>query len=159
MQLATWDGGLALLIVRTHREKLRELHSRESPRGLSERYPGGYWPLDPGKAAVLRTGGHMSCRHGAWAKGTFGNTDASGGHSSSRPHRTTVTPSGKQARTQKEPSEGRCWKGRSKWHLSSVPLAGVPANRMPDKHPKVWKGTASLGKFIVYPVHAIPSSS
>ncbi|KAI5936797.1 Calcium uptake protein 3, mitochondrial [Manis javanica] len=101
----------------------------------------------------------LSCRHGAWAKGTFGNTDASGGHSSSRPHRTTVPPSGKQARTQKEPSEGRCWKGRSKWHLSSVPLAGVAASRMPDEHPKVWKGTASLGKFIVYPVHAIPSSS
>lgn len=36
MQLATWDGGLTLLIVRTHGEKLGELHGGQSPRGLSE---------------------------------------------------------------------------------------------------------------------------
>lgn len=43
--------------------------------------------------------------------------------------------------------------------LLSVPLAGTAANLMPDRHPKAWKGTASLGKFTVCPGHAIPSSS
>lgn len=62
---------------------------------------------------------------------------------------------------QKELSEGHFWQEQVQVapFLSSVPLAGTAANLMPDRHSKVCRGGASLGKFTVCPVHAIPSSS
>lgn len=66
----------------------------------------------------------------------------------------------KTGQTPKEPSEGHGRQGRSKWHPSSslFPwLCGCQSDARPT--PKGVEGTASLGKFTVCPVHAIPSSS
>ncbi|KAK2496149.1 hypothetical protein MC885_014925, partial [Smutsia gigantea] len=62
-ELATWDGGLAPLIVRTHRERPESRTAGRALRVCQRDIQVVTGPLDAGKAAVLRAGGaHRTCR-------------------------------------------------------------------------------------------------
>lgn len=84
-----------------------------------------------------------SCHHGTWAKGTFGNADASGGHSSSRPQGVAATL-----------SEGHYWQGGPKRHLSS-PLSPSWCGCQSDAR-RTPKGVE--GYCISWQVHSLSSS-